>query len=157
MKPYAIDLREKVVSTYYSGHISVRKLAASFGVGKAFVQKMLKQYKEEGHVNPGKQGTRKKAVLADSSDLLIALVKQYPDATLSEYCEYWLESNKQVVSESMMCRALQKLDSTRKKADALRSGLPTMEAHQAKRSGVAKLRQTECNYSDVIIGRKSEM
>ena len=115
MKPYAVDLREKVVSTYYSGNISVRTLAVSFGVGKAFVQKMLKQYKEEGHVNPGKQGTRKKAVLADSSDLLIALVKQYPDATLSEYCEYWLESNKQVVSKSMMCRALQKLDSTRKK------------------------------------------
>ena len=73
MKPYAVDLREKVVSTYYSGNISVRKLAVNFGVGKAFVQKMLKQYEEEGHVNPGKQGTRKKAVLADSSDRLIAL------------------------------------------------------------------------------------
>jgi transposase len=157
MKPYAVDLREKVVSTYYSGNISVRKLAVNFGVGKAFVQKMLKQYKEEGHVNPGKQGTRKKAVLADSSERLIALVEQYPDATLAEYCEYWLESHKQVVSESMMCRALQKLNSTRKKADALRSGLPTMEAHQAKRSGAAKPRQIECSYSDVITGEKSEI
>ncbi|WP_373546714.1 hypothetical protein [Chamaesiphon sp.] len=63
MKPYSVDLREKVVSTYHSGNISVRKLAISFGVGKAFVQKMLRQHKEEGHVNPGKQGTRKKAVL----------------------------------------------------------------------------------------------
>ena len=43
------------------------------------------------------------------------LVKQYPDATLAEYCEYWLESHKQVVSESMMCRVLQKLNLTRKK------------------------------------------
>jgi transposase len=157
MKPYAVDLREKVVSTYYSGNISVRKLAVSFGVGKAFVQKMLKQYKEEGHVNPGKQGTRKKAVLANSSARLITLVKQYPDATLAEYCEYWLDSHKQVVSESMMCRALQKLNSTRKKADALRSGLPTMEAHQAKRSGAAKLQQIEFSYSDAITGKKSEM
>ena len=115
MKPYAVDLREKVVSTYYSGNISVRKLAVNFGVGKAFVQKMLKQYKAEGHVNPGKQGTRKKAVLADSSNQLIALVEKHPDATLFEYCEYWLESHKQVVSESMMCRALQKLNLTRKK------------------------------------------
>ena len=40
MKPYAVDLREKVVSIYYSGNISVRKLAVSFGVGKDFVQKM---------------------------------------------------------------------------------------------------------------------
>ena len=81
MKPSAVDLREKVVNAYYSGNISIRKLAASFGVGKAFVQKMLRQYKEDGHVNAGKQGTRKKAVLADSSDRLIALVKQHPDAT----------------------------------------------------------------------------
>ena len=118
---------------------------------------MLRQYKEEGHVNPGKQGTRKKAVLAGSSALLIALVEQYPDATLSEYCEYWLESHKQVVSESMMCRALQKLNLSRKKADALRSGLPTMEAHQAKRSGAAKLRQIESSYSDATTGKKSEI
>ena len=141
MKPYAVDLREKVVNTYYSRNISVRKLAVSFGVGKAFVQKMLKQYKEEGHVNPGKQGTRKKAVLADSSDRLIALVKQYPDATLSEYCEYWLESHKQVVSESMMCRALQKLNLSRKK----------------KRLGAVKRRQIEYSYSDANTGKKSEI
>jgi transposase/transposase-like protein len=90
MKAYSVDLREKVVLAYQTGNFSVRKLAATFGVGKAFVQKMLKQYREEGHVNPGKQGTRKKAVLADYSVQLIALVEKYPDATLSEYCEYWL-------------------------------------------------------------------
>ena len=76
---------------------------------------MLRQYQQEGHVNPGKQGTRKKAVLADSSTQLIALVEKYPDATLAEYCEYWLESQGQLVSESMMCRALQKLNLTIKK------------------------------------------
>ena len=141
MKPYAVDLREKVVNTYYSGNISVRKLAVSFGIGKAFVQKMLKQYKEKGHVNPEKQGTRKKAVLADSSDRLIALVKQYPDATLAEYCEYWLESHKQVVSESMMCRALQQLNLSRKK----------------KRLGAVKRRQIEYSYSDANTGKKSEI
>lgn len=115
MKPYSVDLREKVVNAYHSGNISVRKLAVNFGVGKAFVQKMLKQYQEQGHVNPGKQGTRKKAVLAESGTQLVALVEKYPDATLSEYCEYWLESQGQLVSNSMMCRELQKLNLTRKK------------------------------------------
>jgi transposase len=67
MKPYSVDLREKIVSTYQTGNISVRKLAANFGVAKSFVQKMLKQQKEKGHVNAGKQGTKKKAVLASSS------------------------------------------------------------------------------------------
>ncbi|MBC6433059.1 transposase [Nostoc sp. HG1] len=106
MKPYSVDLREKVVNAYHSGNISVRKLAVNFGVGKAFVQKMLKQYQEQGHVNPGKQGTRKKAVLAESGTQLVALVEKDPDATLSEYCEYWLESQGQLVSTSMMCREL---------------------------------------------------
>jgi transposase len=140
MKPYSVDLREKVVNAYHLGNISVRKLAVNFGVGKGFVQKMLRQYQEEGHVNLGKQGTRKKAVLADSSTQLIALVQQYPDATLAEYCEYWLESQGQLVSSSMMCRELQKLNLTLKK----------------KRSEVAKPRQIEFNYSDVNTGKKSK-
>jgi transposase len=130
-----------IVNTYHLGNISVRKLAMNFGVGKGFVQKMLRQYQQEGHVNPGKQGTRKKAVLADSSTQLIALVEKYPDATLAEYCEYWLESQGQLVSSSMMCRELQKLNLTLKK----------------KRSGVAKQRQIEFSYSDVNTGGKYEI
>ena len=97
MKPYSVDLREKVVNAYQSENTSVRKLAVNFGVGKAFVQKMLRQYREKWHVNPAKQGTRKKAVLSDSSTQLVALVEQYPDATLAEYCEYWLESQGQLL------------------------------------------------------------
>jgi transposase len=42
MKLYSVDLREKVVNAYQLGNISVRKLAVNFGVGKAFVQKMLR-------------------------------------------------------------------------------------------------------------------
>ena len=141
MKPYSIDLREKVINAYNSGNIYVRKLAVNFGVGKAFVQKMLRQHRDEGHVNPGKQGTRKKAVLADSSNQLIALVEKHPDATLFEYCEYWLESHKQVVSESMMCRALQKLNLTRKK----------------KRFGAVMELPIEFSYSDVNTGVKSKI
>ena len=138
MKAYSVDLRKKVVNAYQSENISVRKLAITFGVGKAFVQKILKQYQEKGHVNPGKQGTRKKAVLSGYSVQLIALVDKYPDATLSEYCEYWLESQGQLVSSSMICRELQKLNLTRKK----------------KRLGAVKLLPTESSYSDVSTDRK---
>jgi transposase len=141
MKPYSVDFREKVVKTYHAGNISVRNLAMNFGVGKGFVQKMLRQYKEEGHVNPGKQGTNKKAVLANSSTQLIALVEKYPDATLAEYCEYWLELYDQLVSSSMMCRELHKLNLTRKK----------------KRFGAVKQLPTEFSSFDVNTGKKSEL
>ena len=139
MKPYSVDFRQKVVTTYLSGNISVRKLATNFGVGKAFVQKMLKQYHQQGHVNQGKQGGSKKAVLADYSNQIIELVEKYPDATLAEYCEYWRESHQHIISASMMCRALQKLNLTRKK----------------KRFGAVKEPAIEFSYSEVNTGIKS--
>ena len=101
---------------------------------------MLKQHQQEGHVNPGKQGGGKKAILADYSNQIIELVEKYPDATLAEYCEYWRESHKHIVSESMMCRALQKLGLTRKK----------------KRFGAVRELPIEFNCSDASTGIKSE-
>jgi len=54
MRPYSIDFREKVVKAYERGDISIRKLAARFDVSKAFVQRLLKQKKLLGHVQPEK-------------------------------------------------------------------------------------------------------
>ena len=80
-------------------------------------------------------------VLADYSSQLIELVEKSPDATLAEYCEYWQESHEHIISQSMMCRALQKLELTRKK----------------KRSGAVKQLLTEFSSSDVNTGIKSEI
>ena len=52
MKPYSIDFRTKVVKAYERGNTSIRKLAAKFDVSKAFVQRLLKQKKLTGHVQP---------------------------------------------------------------------------------------------------------
>ena len=46
---------------------------------------------------------------------LAAMVEQYPDATLLEYCEYWGTTYDHWLSTSTMCRALQKQKLTRKK------------------------------------------
>ena len=37
------------------------------------------------------------------------MVREYPDYTLEEYCEYWDEQTGVRVSASTMCRKLQKL------------------------------------------------
>lgn len=115
MKPYSIDFREKIVKAYEKGNTSIRKVAAQFEVSKAFVQKLLKQKQATGKVQPQKQGGNNKSVLSFRRTQLIELVEKYPDATLVEYCEYWLEQYKQVVSPSMMCRELKHLNLTRKK------------------------------------------
>jgi len=115
MKAYSVEFREKVVKAYESGNTSVRKLASRFDVSKAFVQRMLKQKKIKGHVKPGKQGGSMKSELEGYETQLALMVEKDPDATLSEYCEYWGETHKKWVSTSTMCRALQREQLTRKK------------------------------------------
>ncbi len=115
MKPYSIDFRAKVVKAYERGDTSIRKLAAKFDVSKAFVQRLLKQKKLTGHVQPQKQGGSVKSKLDECSTQLAQMVENCPDFTLSEYCEYWGETYHQWFSTSTMCRALQKEQLTLKK------------------------------------------
>ena len=115
MKPYSIDFREKIVNAYEHGDTSIRKLATRFDVSKGLVQKLLKQKQMVGHVAPGKQGGSMKSMLHESETQLAEMVEKYRDMTLAEYCEYWGETHQQWVSPSMMCRALQKQNLTRKK------------------------------------------
>ena len=140
MKAYSIDFREKVVKAYEQGNTSLRKLATRFDVSLAFVQRLLKQKKIKGHVQPGKQGGSMKSELHGYSTQLTQMVEKYPDATLSEYCEYWGETYNQWVSTSTMCRALQKQQLTRKK----------------KRYAAVKVEQRESKSLDVNTGSKSK-
>ena len=43
MKPYSIELRERIVKIYEQGDTSIRKVVARFDVSKGFVQKILKR------------------------------------------------------------------------------------------------------------------
>jgi len=102
MKPYSTEFREKIVKAYEQCDTSIR-IAARFDVSKAFVQKLLKQKQTTGYVQPKNRVEALKCVtLADNS---IDWDGKYPDSTLLEYCEYWLDS-KEAVSPSMMCREL---------------------------------------------------
>ncbi len=127
MKAYSIDFREKIVKAYEQGNTSVRKVASRFDVSKSFVQKLLEMKKTQGHVEPRQQGGVMKGELDGYSAQLVAMVEKYPDATLSEYCEYFGETYNKWVSNSTMCRSLKKQQLTLKK----------------KRSAVAKVRRKE--------------
>ncbi len=84
MKPYSIELREKIVKSYEQGDTSIRKVAARFDVSKGFVQKIFKQKQTTGHVEPKKQGGSMKSVLHSRKTELTQMVEKYPDSTLSE-------------------------------------------------------------------------
>lgn len=52
MKAYSLDLRQKIIDTYFEGGISQRQLAKRFRVALSFVEKLLKQYRETGSIAP---------------------------------------------------------------------------------------------------------
>jgi transposase len=83
MKPYSLDLRQKVVETYEAGGISQRKLAKIFRVTASFVQDLLKQKRESGTIAPKVRTEQTPTKLnAEQLDVLRQLVEAQPDATL---------------------------------------------------------------------------
>jgi transposase len=110
-----MDMRERIVKTYEEGQTSIRKVAEQFQVSKTTVQNLLNLKRETGQVFPKAPSGGKPSQLMGKEEQAIAMVEQYPDYTLSEYCELWLEITGVAVAESTMCRFLQKLKLTRKK------------------------------------------
>ena len=120
MKPYSMDLREKIVSAIENGESSFRKTAQRFSVSKSCVQKLVAQKRTEGHVVPRKQGGSVSAVMEHKAQLM-ALFEKQTDATLAEYCELLFDETGLWVSQSTMCRTFQRLDLPRKKNASLES------------------------------------
>lgn len=115
MKPYSLDLREKVINAVEKDDSSVRKVAQSFGVSKNFVQKLVTQKRTQGHIRPGKQGGSMVSPVMKYKANLIAIVEKRNDATLAEYCELLFNETGLWVSQSTMCRTFQRLELPLKK------------------------------------------
>jgi transposase len=127
MKSYPTELREKIVATHLKQKISIRQVAIIFSVTKSLVQKLVKQHKKEGNLEPLKRGKPRFSHLTNADLDLKQLVSEHPDATLAELCELFALKTGNWVSCTAMFRALQKLGLSRKK----------------KHSAVAKLGQKE--------------
>ena len=88
MKPYSLDLRQKVALTYEAGGISQRQLAKSFRVSVSFVQDLLKRKRELGTITPKVRTKQTPTKLhAEQLNVLRHLVEAQPDGTLAEFQE----------------------------------------------------------------------
>jgi transposase len=115
MKSYSVDLREKIVAAHIQKNISIRKVANIFSVSKSLVQKLVKQQKVDGNLQPKPRGKPQFSHLTNAEIDLRELVEAYPDATLIELCELFADKTGNWVGRSAMCSALQKLGLNRKK------------------------------------------
>jgi len=113
---YSEDLRKCIIKGSEDGQQTVRELAKRFEVGKSFVSRLIQQYKETGSLTAKPHGGGERPVIGtEDLNWLKVKVVEKNDITLEELCKE-LEISKGIkVSQSTMCRALQKIGMTRKK------------------------------------------
>lgn len=116
MKAYSIDLRQKIVDAYATGHVSQRQLAQQFQVALSFIHKLLKQQRETGSIAPKKR-TQQTPLKLTSEQLAVLeqLVEAKNDATLEELRNQLQQKTGVLVSRSTIDRMLTKLGLTVKK------------------------------------------
>lgn len=116
MKPYSLDLRERVVATYQHGNGTIKQIAQMFSVGETFVKKMLRQKRETNNLarQPHRAGA-KKLLQAKHRRWLRKAIEQESDATITELAEQLAEKKQVRASRATICRELKELKLSRKK------------------------------------------
>uniref|UniRef100_B8HXD4 Transposase n=1 Tax=Cyanothece sp. (strain PCC 7425 / ATCC 29141) TaxID=395961 RepID=B8HXD4_CYAP4 len=119
MKPYSIDLRQKIVDVFVEGQTSQRQIALQFRVAYSFVRKLIKQYRETGAIAPKQRTEQTPTKLSvEQLETLKTLVESNNDATLAELCDLLEEQVGVRIGVSTMFRMLEKLNLTLKKNTA---------------------------------------
>lgn len=107
MPPYSLEFRQRIIDTYAEGNTSQRKLAQRFRVAPSFVQKLLKQYRETGSIEPKQRLEQTPTKLnLTQLDILKNLVAANNDATLAELCVLLEQESNIRVGVSTMFRML---------------------------------------------------
>jgi len=85
MRPYSNDLRERIVAAIDRGEHSLRQLAHLFSVSLSFLVRLLQQRRATGSLQPKPhRGGPARKLDAAAVRRLLELVRQQPDATLTE-------------------------------------------------------------------------
>lgn len=114
-----------VINAYEAGDGTIVEVAAQFGVGTAFVKKMLRLHRAGKSLEPRHGGGTPLKLDEQACEQLRAAVKARPDATLGELQAVLCRRGQLTVSESTVCRALQRLRLPRKKrASAPANAMP---------------------------------
>lgn len=116
MKPYSLDLREKIVSAYDRGEGSVRDLAERFNVAPNTVQNYLTRRRRTGDLAPSPhRGGPPRLLTPKHERVLLALLRARNDRTDREYARLLLRRTGVHVSPRTVNRAWKRLGITRKK------------------------------------------
>lgn len=113
MRPYSLDLRERVIRALRSG-TKQKSVAEQFDISLSTVQRLAHQYRVEGHLRSKVSPGRSPIITPAQEDELLRLVTQ-PDATLASIAQAWREKTGGYIAASTVHYALQRLGYTYKK------------------------------------------
>lgn len=137
MEALSLDLRERVAAACDDGRRSQPEIAEDFGVSLSFITKLLARRKQTGSVaaKPHRGGVPS-AIDAKAQVDLRSIVREDPDATLSELSDSLAERSGVRRSVPVICRTLQRLELPRKKRrstppNGTRRGCVASAAHSA--------------------------
>ena len=71
--PYPIDLRTKIVTAYEAGKTSILKVAKQFMIKPKTVERLIKQNRKTGSLEPKKAGNPTLSQLDSHKELVIAI------------------------------------------------------------------------------------
>ena len=83
MAPYSMDLRARVAGAWDASG-DAEEVAATFGVSRAWVHRLIQRRRERGSIAPRQQTKFRSRVLAGQEQRLVALITAQPDLTLAE-------------------------------------------------------------------------
>jgi transposase len=130
MKPYSLDLRERVLDALDAGQSSL-KVAVRFGVSEAFVRKLRKRRAEYGHFEWFPPPGRSRLLSEKDEERLCWLALDHADATIPELRALSASELGLVMSITTVGRRLREMGMTRKKS---RFGRPRWIGPMSKRS-----------------------
>src|SRR3954463_2765803 len=110
MRAYSLDFRCVVINAYESGEGTIEEVAEQFGVGTAFVKKMLRRHRAGESLEPKHGGGAQAKLNADAREKLRTAVETRPDATLAELKAVLSRTCKVAVSEPTVCRELRRVE-----------------------------------------------
>lgn len=115
MQAYSEDLCSRVVAACEAGGTQAA-VAARFGVSVSFVTKLRRRQRERGTVAAlPHRGGPEPLLTEPAQQVLVACLRQQPDATLDELRVWVAAVGGPAVSRSTLGRAVQQLDWRRKK------------------------------------------
>lgn len=117
MRPYSVDLRQRVVDAYEQGAGTKKELASRFAISLSSVERWIRQNKATGTVSPkpNPAGKARAIVKEDDRELLVQWYKEQPDMTYDEMAERFTEETGRRIARSTMGATVLRLGITRKK------------------------------------------